>query len=1086
MGASSSSKVAVPRWWRSSLSNPKRGGSASPRCCGPTPTTRGATCASNLLRLKQALDGAALVQGDSVLRLAPHVTQADGAAAAPLLGTLQFPESPDFQAWLDERRARQRDAGVRSLEADAAAAEAAGRYDDALAAAQRLLGLDEPAEAHHRLVMRLHYLRGDRAAGLAAYERLERWLRAQHGLAPDAASQALARTLREPSTALVPQRPALVAVPVTVMRPPRLIGRDDALAALRAAWDAGRTALVLGEPGLGKSRLLSEFGASTHVASAAGRPGDAGVPYATLARLLRRLREWHDPVHTPAQATALAHVLPEWASACTAPAGPAAPSSDVRLALLAALEAWLAQAQQQGLTALVLDDLHFADAASMEAVQTLIGSESLAGLRFALAARPGEMGAAGEALRNALTEARLLDEVALQPLTVEQMTALVASLGLPELDAQALGPQLARHSGGNPLYALETLKLGLADGTLRNGVLPRPQSVGALIERRLSQLSRPALALARVAAIAGVDFDIGLAEAVTGRHAVDLADAWSQLDAAQVLRDDAFAHDLVYDAVLRTVPQPIARRLHEQCATHLAAHGGEPARLAVHWLAAGRAREGAEACLEAARRAQRAGRRVEEARFLANAAQSFADAGDAARQFDTLVDRARALVQADFGAAADQVLEELHALATSDHQRLRVLREQVELFSQRGQFPESVELGARALALAQSLQDARSQLGIVGSMVGALNTLGREAEAHDLLLPLGRWARDHAEAEVRFLWKGYWAVTLANLDRLHESVTTYEDAITDALAHQMPPGDCAVALANVAVIQNRMGRTTRAVETGRRAVQMLRDDAQAKGQPLLAMLTLAHHLAEEARYAEALALFDEVLGPIEAGGARIWAAMGQTWLATLWLHLGQQARAAALLATSPDDLPALVRARRLMLRAQLARTYGQSGAGALALQVEALLPGESGHALAARIACAAFAPAAHTLRDVPRWIELARGAERYGLLLAGLLAVVRAASEQGEHDRATKAAREARVLLDDDINPEPIYRGEAWLIIARALRQAGLAEEADGAQNAGVMWVQRHALPHVPPPFVDSFLHRNPHNQALFAAGGNR
>ncbi|MFO0205664.1 MAG: transcriptional regulator, partial [Betaproteobacteria bacterium] len=112
--------------------------------------------------------------------------------------------------------------------------------------------------------------------------------------------------------------------------------------------------------------------------------------------------------------------------------------------------------------------------------------------------------------------------------------------------------------------------------------------VGALIERRLPQLPERALSLARVAAVAGVDFSIALAEEVTGVRAVELASAWADLEAAQVLREQAFAHDLVQDAVLRSIPAPIARHLHGAVAAFLERGGGVAARVAAHWLAAGR------------------------------------------------------------------------------------------------------------------------------------------------------------------------------------------------------------------------------------------------------------------------------------------------------------------------------------------------------------------------------------------------------------------------------------------------------------------------------------------------------------------
>ena len=91
-----------------------------------------------------------------------------------------------------------------------------------------------------------------------------------------------------------------------------------------------------------------------------------------------------------------------------------------------------------------------------------------------------------------------------------QLTALVESLGLAEFDVARLAPALLKHTGGNPMFALETLKdlvlSGSAAAIDRGGRLPQPVTVGALVERRLAQLSSPALRLARVAALAGPDF----------------------------------------------------------------------------------------------------------------------------------------------------------------------------------------------------------------------------------------------------------------------------------------------------------------------------------------------------------------------------------------------------------------------------------------------------------------------------------------------------------------------------------------------------------------------------------------------------
>ena len=302
--------------------------------------------------------------------------------------------------------------------------------------------------------------------------------------------------------------------------------------------------LLLGEAGMGKSRFVCEIALSPGCIVVAARPGDASAPYATLGRTLRRVLAQAKPA--PLDATdpdsaspprhELARVLPELAGSAPLPA------EGRKLALQQAVEQLLASAAPR---CIAVDDLHVAAEASIDMLLALVGCERLQAVQWLLAQRPAEGGAAATTLRDRLEEAHALATVVLAPLDEAEMAELVDSLGLPELQGQPIAAELVRHTGGNPLYALETLKLGVAEGSLgavatRPGAalrLPRPGSVGALIERRLRQLSTRALALARVAAVAGVDFHIELAELATGVRAVDLADAWAELEQARRIHE---------------------------------------------------------------------------------------------------------------------------------------------------------------------------------------------------------------------------------------------------------------------------------------------------------------------------------------------------------------------------------------------------------------------------------------------------------------------------------------------------------------------------------------------------------------------
>ena len=96
--------------------------------------------------------------------------------------------------------------------------------------------------------------------------------------------------------------------------------------------------------------------------------------------------------------------------------------------------------------------------------------------------------------------------------------------------------------------------------------------------------------------------------------------------------------------------------------------------------------------------------------------------------------------------------------------------------------------------------------------------------------------------------------------------------------------------------------------------------------------------------------------------------------------------------------------------------------------------------------------------------------------------VAHAALGAGRTEVATSSARAALALVAEGYAPESMYRPEANLVAGRALAQAGAHAEAGAAFKAGSDWVRSHALPHVPVPFLDSFLHRNPVNRELLAA----
>jgi DNA-binding SARP family transcriptional activator len=484
------------------------------------------------------------------------------AAGGDLLGSFDFNECEAFAAWLQAARERWRATRRDMLAQIASGLEKDGHIALALHYAQRLVADDPLLEHAHRRLIRLHYLRGDRTAALAAFAACRAVLRRELGASPAPETAQLARLVE--ASGVLPA-PAAEPAPVPVLSPPRLVGRDTEWQRLAVAGARQRFVVVSGEPGVGKSRLLSEFAARHDGFVAVGaRPGDANVPFMVLARLLRAVLERFAPAVPASVRMDLAAVLPELGGESEGPVAP------LRLhqAAAAVLEA------APGLAGCIVDDLHFADDASLDAIVALASASAALPLHWLVAVRPSELPAAiGACLdRGDLTD---VDRLALAPLDAPAVRALLRSLAVPGFDAQAWAEPLARHTGGNPLFILETVRQLLADGPLgpaglHGATLPASLTVERLIEQRLGQLTPEALRLARLAALAPGVFSPALAARVLRLHPLDLAGAWRELEAAQVLRQNAFVHGLVFEATLRSVPEAIASLMRRDIAAALA------------------------------------------------------------------------------------------------------------------------------------------------------------------------------------------------------------------------------------------------------------------------------------------------------------------------------------------------------------------------------------------------------------------------------------------------------------------------------------------------------------------------------------
>jgi DNA-binding SARP family transcriptional activator len=1026
-----------------------------------------------LLRLRRQA-GAQLIAGTTKLALADGVEH-DLTDDGDLLGTVPADAAAGLADWLTLRRERGLESRSGRLLQEAERAENAGDLAGALGFVKKALTLAPLSEPAHRALMRLHYLAGDRAAALLAYGHCRRQLAEALAVEPAAETEALKALIERAGSA-----PTAVAAPLpaAVLRPPRLIGRLREQAQIAAAAQLKIPVLVIGEAGMGKSRLLAESCATHDIGIAvAARPGDVDLPYALFARLVRRLlAEGIEP--GPATRPELARFIVELGFA---------PETAFDLgALERAAEEYLAAACAQQ-PRLVIDDLHYADAASIELLERTAHSANAPHLL--LGARPGDDGSALQRWQDSLVEQQRLELVRLGPLDAAELAALIDSLGVAALRGDALAGPLHRHTGGNPQFALETLRALLLDGrtdAFSRDALPLPASVGALIAARLKRLTPMAIKLARVSAVADAQFDADLAARVLGCEVLDLADAWSELEAAQVFCGDGFAHDLVADAVRRGVPQPIARRLHAGIASDLEWRNAAPAAVAHHWLAAGEAARACGPLGAAAGQATAASRHQEAAALYNELARVLAECGDPRGAWDARLRQFDALINAELGEAINAALRYLMDEAVDDRQHAQACEARARLALALLDNEQAAEAARSAAEAAQRAGAPAVECDARMALAQALLRLRRPDEAGAVLAGLQAWISASAAPEQRIQYEQCVAWHAIETERYDSALQLWERS-TAAAIERRSMSEVATGMTYQVLCLGNMGAFRRAAEVGERQ-RALMAEYRLYGDPYpLIDSNLAYVYAYAGRYADALTALDRAA----AAGVVDVATLGLR-RAVVFLALGQAGRARRLL----DD--ALTQGRvavgRHPLLLMLARTRhalgarAPSGDGLPALLDEAeQLARDSpkvslrARTLLVRAECAGGGEALEAGLEARRLID---GRDAHGLRLAIETRLAAAWLAQGDVGRALDVAQ-LPLALAEVYDPELMFASEVAALLWRVLFAAHDAR-AEPFLDAAVERIHRTAAEQVPAEFRDSYMNRFAANRELLTAATRR
>lgn len=624
------------------------------------PESPEATARSNLRQLLHRLRssvGAELIVGAGqlelavglevdVVRLRSHARKDTHAVVAELTGELlaglEFDDAEDFSQWL--RGAREELDGLRhaAAMAEALRREEAGNFPAAIEYARRALELQPLSEEVHRRLMRLHYLAGDRGAALAAYERCRMALSTGLGVEPLPETVALAREIARGAQA--PRSPASQHIPLSVLRPPVLAGREREWALMEAAWEAGQAIFISGEPGVGKTRLMQDFlAAKGRALCFMARPGDRVVPYGTHSRTYRELLELLQREGSPPEpwvVRELARIIPGLGE----PPGPIRDEVDMLRFYQAKIEMHRT-AIARGYTLQGFDDLQCVDDVSAQSgyyILSQLMTDAPSPLRSIHCYRAGEL---PPMIASMVSEGVAMGQVLhleLKPLDMSGVEELLSSLGLPWVSS--ITEQVARYTAGNPLFVLETVKHLIETGAVAQGLpehLPPPGKVGPVITSRLHRLSVKALHLARTLAVLGENFSLELAGQLLECGLQELIAQWTELETAQIVRGSGFSHDLIGERVEATMPPLVKTLLHRRAAEVLEAQGGNPIRVAEHWRQAGEPGRVAPTLLRAAEWSRLHHLPQEAAGFYTQAAEAFEAQGDAQGAEEARVARSR-------------------------------------------------------------------------------------------------------------------------------------------------------------------------------------------------------------------------------------------------------------------------------------------------------------------------------------------------------------------------------------------------------------------------------------------------------------
>ena len=657
---------------------------------------------------------------------------------------------------------------------------------------------------------------------------------------------------------------------------------------------------IEGEPGIGKSRLVAEV-----LGMASGRGwetlhGTCGELQADLpfAPLIEALGLDSTP---PDVDRGAAHALLHGERSGGLSGG------EHRAALVHALTESITRGCDGRPTILAVDDLQWADPATLLVLSRLVRRSTHLSLLLVLTMRPHPR---SEQLGSLLASLHELghDHLPLAPLEDDDVRALVEAL----LGARAGEGVLAavRGAAGNPFFVVEMIAMLEQEGSLErtDGVIDAPQaetmrSLQLATLRRLSFLRPPCVELLRVASMLGSEFDVRELSVVAGRPAVDLSPLLSDAIAANVLTEAgtrlAFRHDLVREALYNHQPLSLRQAMHFEAAEQLRAAGYPAARVAAQLLR-GPDQPGSAAAITLRSVAQECVYH-DPPTAVALLERALVSAEDGSR-VDVKAELAHALIWAGRWVEGEKLGRELTETERQPDRSREVLVTLVESAAIRGTVSRSVVREIEAAAGAPDL-DPRVAVRVVTAAAQAAFLDGDLGRAEALADDAEQAARKAGDPVSRCDALALTSAVRWHQGRAAEGVVAAEQAV--AMADTLPPRLGGGAQMPHVVLAMNLGLAGQGAEAFAAFQAAMERGEQANNVFVLGQLHQA--LGVSQFYAGAL---DAAEGSFEAAlslwyevDVSAWRTIQDAWLGRIALHRGDVPAARRHLAAAESELP---------------------------------------------------------------------------------------------------------------------------------------------------------------------------------------